>query len=119
MARVIVGCARGADQPDGATVAYLTASGAQTAGHEVVLWLTGDGVRLATTGGLDGVQSPDGPAVSGLHDQFVAAGGRILVCPVCAKPRGIGEADLVAGAALQGVAALMQFAGDAAMTFSY
>lgn len=68
--------------------------------------------------GLDGVESRDGPAVSGLHDQFVAAGGGILVCPACAKPRGIGEADLVAGAALQGVSALMQFAGDVAMTLT-
>ncbi len=119
MARVIVGCARGPNQPDGATVAYLTPTRAESAGHEVVLWLTEDGVRLAVGGGLDDVQAPDGPAVAALHDQFVAAGGRILVCPVCAKPREIGEQDLVDGAALEGVAALMQFAGDGAMTFTY
>ncbi len=119
MARVIVGCSRGAQEPDGATVAYLTATGAQAAGHEVVLWLTEDGVRLAVNDGLDGVQAPDGPVVADLHDRFVAAGGRILVCPVCAKPRQIAQDDLVAGATLEGVAALMQFAGDQAMTFSY
>lgn len=119
MARVVVGCSRGAEEPDGATVAYLTATGAQTAGHEVAFWLTGDGVRLAVNGGLDGVQAPDGPVVAELHDRFVAAGGRILVCPVCAKPRDVREDDLVAGAKLEGVAALMQFAGDTAMVFNY
>jgi len=119
MGKVVVGCSRSGDQPDGATVAYLTATGAQSAGHEVVLWLTEDGVRLAARGGLDGVQVPEGPVVASLHDQFVAAGGRILVCPVCAKPRAVGEGDLVEGAALQGVAALMQFAGETAMVFTY
>src|SRR5690348_10026358 len=48
MGRVVVGCAKGNENPDAVVAAYLTAGAALDRGDEVVMWLTSDGVRLAT-----------------------------------------------------------------------
>ncbi len=119
MSKVIVSCTSGAESPDNVTVTYLTAGAALDAGHEVVMWLTVEGVRLATPGYVDDIQSPEAPPISRLHEQFVEKGGRFYVCPICAKPRGVAEDGLVDGAEMKGATPLMEFAGDSAMTFSY
>ena len=47
-----------------------------------------------------------------LLDAFIDNGGRIGVCPPCAKTAGIGDADLVANAEWMGGAALIEAAGQ-------
>src|SRR5437763_12838518 len=54
MARVVVGCEHGSEGPDSVVVAYLTAGAALDRGDEVVMWLTSEGVRLATNGYVAG-----------------------------------------------------------------
>jgi molybdate transport system regulatory protein len=41
-----------------------------------------------------------GRAVHDRYREFQAAGGRVMVCPVCMKAIDIGEGDLIAGAAV-------------------
>jgi predicted peroxiredoxin len=119
MARVIVGCAHGEEDPDGVVVSYLTAGAALDKGHEVVMWLTSEGVRLAVGGYADRIRADKEPPVSGVHAQFIEKGGRFYVCPICFNERALDDSELVQGAELQGATPLMEFAGDSAMTFTY
>src|SRR4051812_29882141 len=117
--RVIVGCARGEENPDTGAVAYLTAGAALDEGRDVVLWLTSEGVRLGLRGYADGIGADKGPPAARLHAQFIEKGGRFYVCPICFNERSLDEAELVENAELKGATPLMEFAGDSAMTFTY
>ena len=117
--RVIVGCTHGEEDADRVTVAYLTAGAALDQGKDVVMWLTVEGVRLATPGYADAIALPGAPPVERLHAQFIEKGGRFFVCPICAEPRGVTEGALVDGAELKGATPLMEFAAGGAMTFNY
>ncbi|MDP8942992.1 MAG: DsrE family protein [Actinomycetota bacterium] len=117
--RVIVGCTHGSEDPDRVTVSYLTAGAALDQGKEVVMWLTVEGVRLATQGYADAIQSPEAPPVERLHRQFIEKGGEFYVCPICFTARQLDEGTLVENATLKGATPLMEFAGDGAMTFNY
>lgn len=117
--RVIVGCTHGAEDPDRVVVAYLTAGAALDQGKEVVMWLTSDGVRLATAGYVDPIREGMEPPVSRVHQQFIEKGGRFYVCPICFNERELDEGSLVQNAELKGATPLMEFAGDSAMTFNY
>jgi len=117
--RTVVGCAHGEDDPDKVVVAYLVAGAALDQGKDVVMWLTGDGVRLATDGYVGPIRSDLDPPLQRVHDQFVEKGGRFFVCPICFKERDLDEGSLVSGAELKGATPLMEFAGDEAMVFNY
>lgn len=117
--RVIISCTHGEEDPDRVAVAYLTAGAALDQGKDVVMWLSADGVRLALAGVADRVRENQDPPVARLHAQFADKGGRFYVCPICFKERDLQDADLVDNAELKGATPLMEFAGDAAMVFSY
>ena len=117
--RVIVGCQHGDENPDSVAVAYLTAGAALDQGKDVVMWLTSDGVRLGLRGYADGIRTDKDPPGERLHALFIEKGGRFYVCPICFKERSLDESELVANAELKGATPLMEFAGDAAMTFTY
>ena len=119
MARVVVGCAHGNESPDSVVVAYLTAGAALDRGDEVVLWLTSDGVRLATNGYVSDIRQDMEPPVQRVHDQFIEKGGSFYVCPICFNEREMSEGDLVANAELKGASPLMEFVGDGATVFNY
>lgn len=117
--RVIVSCTHGEEDPDRVAVAYLTAGAALDHGKDVVMWLSAEGVRLALAGVADRVRENQDPPVARLHAQFADKGGRFYVCPICFKERDLQDGDLVDNAELKGATPLMEFAGDAAMVFSY
>jgi predicted peroxiredoxin len=117
--RVIVGCTHGGEDPDRVIVAYLTAVAALDQGHDVVMWLTVEGVRLGLRGYADRIRADMDPPVERVHGQFVEKGGRFYVCPICFNERDLDAGELVESAELQGATPLMEFAADGAMTFSY
>jgi len=117
--KVIISCTHGAEDPDRVTVSYLTAGAALDKGHDVVMWLTIEGVRLATPGYADQITLPKAPPVERLHAQFVEKGGRFFVCPICLDGRDIDHGSLIDGAEVKGATPLMEFAGDHALTFNY
>jgi uncharacterized protein len=119
MARVVVGCSHGNEDPDGVVVSYLTAGAALDRGDDVVMWLTSDGVRLALDGYVADIREGQEPPVQRVHDQFVEKGGRFYVCPVCFNDRKLNDADLVQSAELLGATPLMEFVGDGATVFTY
>jgi predicted peroxiredoxin len=117
--RVIVGCSHGEEDPDRVVAAYLTAGAALDQGKDVLMWLTSEGARLALAGYVDPIRAAQEPPVKRVHDQFLDKGGRFYACPICFKERELDETDLVQNAELQGATPLMQYAGEATMTFTY
>jgi predicted peroxiredoxin len=119
VSRAAVSLTTGLEDPERVTVALLVAVGAAESGRDCLMFLTKEAVRLATTGVAVGVACDGCPAIPDLMSRYVAAGGELLVCPVCFNARQLAEGSLVAGARLGGSVQLWEWIGDGATTFSY
>ena len=96
------------NDPDRVAIPLVLANNALAMGEDVLIWLTLEAVQLAKLGGADGLQPKSFPALTELLDSFKQNGGRIGVCPPCAKTYGVSEDNLVDNASWMGAAALLE-----------
>lgn len=94
-------------EPDLAAAPLVVANNALAAGADVLVWLTHDGVELAKKGQAERVQPQSFPNLGELLGSYTAAGGKIGVCPPCAKTRGLTDENLHADAKWMGAQALL------------
>jgi predicted peroxiredoxin len=117
--KVVIGLTHGLDDPERVLLAYLMGVEALRKDKQVVMWLTKDGVHVATPGFAARVEVPGAPSVLDLHNEYVERGGRFFACPVCVKTRNLEGAELVEGAEVKGAASLYEFTEGGALTFNY
>ena len=96
--RILINCSHGQEDAERATLPFVVANVAATADQETIVFLTIEGVRLATRGYADAVQKEGFPPLGEVIRSFLANGGQVWACGACTKPRGITDADLIAGA---------------------
>lgn len=116
---LIFNCTYDRTDPERATLPFVAANIAATAGRSAVVLCTIDGVRLGTRGGADGVASPGLPPLPDLVREFVGNGGEVWLCGACTKPRGITEDQLVAGAKIVGAARVVEEVALGARTVAF
>jgi predicted peroxiredoxin len=119
MSRAAISLTTGLEDPEKVTVALLVAVGAAESGRATLMFLTKEAVRLATEGVAQGVACEGCPSIPELARRLEAAGGQLLVCPICFNARKLNELTLVANARLGGTVPLWEWIGDGATTFSY
>ena len=117
--RLIFNCTHGKEDPERATLPFVAANIAATAGQEAVVLCTIDAVWLGTEGGTDEVASPGLPALRDLYGEFVDNGGRVWLCGACTKPRGITEDSLAKGATIVGAAKVVEEVVAGARTIAF
>ena len=117
--KVVINLATGLEDPERVTLAFLVAGAAAQAGKQVTMFLTKEAVRLALTGFAQGVACDGCPALETLAEQYAAAGGRMLVCPICFNARKLSQDDLIQSAEIGGATPLWEWIGDGATVFSY
>ena len=119
MAKLLVHCTHGKDDPERATLAFVVGNVAATADQETVLLLTIDAVWLATRGYADAVHHEGFQPLKEVIQSFVANGGRIWACGACTKPRGITEQDMIEGARIVTAANAVEYlvSGAASLDF--
>ena len=117
--KVVIGQTHGSDDPEAVLIGYLLGVEALRAGKQVVMWLTKDGIYIATDGYSDALSVPDAPSIKDLHAEYVEKGGRFFACPVCVKTRGLESAAWVEGAEVKGAPSLFEFTQGGALTFNY
>ena len=119
MNKAAVSLTTGLEDPEKVTVALLVAVGAAESGHPTMMFLTKEAVRLATDGVATGVACDGCPPIPDLLKRYDAAGGELLVCPICFNARRLDDATLLANATLGGTVPLWEWIGEGATTFSY
>lgn len=119
MSKAAISLTTGLEDPEKVTVALLVAVGAAETGRETMLFLTKEAVRIATEGFATGVACEGCPPIKDLLARYEAAGGAMLVCPICFNARALGESTLSGNATLGGTIPLWEWIGDGATTFSY
>ena len=118
--KVVINLATGLEDGERVTVALLVGGAALERGKQVTMFLTKEAVRVALPGYADGIACDGCPPLARLLEQFAAAGGQLLVCPICFNARHLAEDTLVENAALGGTVPLWEWIGDEpATTFSY
>ncbi len=117
--KVVIGQTHGTNDPEAVLIGYLLGVEALRAGKEVLMWLTKDGVHLATNGYSDAISVPDAPSIAALHAEYIERGGRFYACPICVKSRGLNDAEWVQGAEVKGAPSLFEFTSGGALTFNY
>jgi predicted peroxiredoxin len=117
--KVVIGQTHGTNDPEAVLIGYLLGVESLRAGKQALMWLTKDGVFVATQGYADGISVPGAPSVAALHAEYIERGGRFYACPVCVKSRGLESAEWVNGAEVKGVPSLLEFTQGGALIFNY
>ncbi len=96
----------------------VLANNALAAGGDVLVWTSLEGVKLAQQGAAAGLIPKSFPPVAELLKTFSENGGRIGVCPPCAKTHGVTQENMVPNAEFMGGAAVIG-AAENRQTFSF
>ena len=109
----------GLEDAEKVTVALLVAVGAAESGRPTLVFLTKEAVRLALAGTAIGTACDGCPSIPDLMKRYDAAGGQLLVCPICFNSKALDPDGLVSNAVLGGTVQLWEWIGEGATTFSY
>ena len=119
MAKLMINCTHGKDDPERATLAFVVGNVAASADQEAAVLLTIDGVWNATRGYADDICKEGFQPLREVMQSFVSHGGQIWVCGTCAKPRGITDKDLVEGARIVTAANAVEYLASGASSLSF
>lgn len=117
--KLIFNCTWGPEEPERATLPFVAANIAATAGLEAVVLCTIDAVRLGCRGGGQGVEATGLPKLADLMTEFVANQGSVWLCGACTKPRGITEDQLAEGVCIVGAARVVEEIAAGARTVNF
>jgi uncharacterized protein len=120
MARFLVHVHTGPENPTKAALAFLVAATALAEGHEVDLFLAGDGVRLLSGEVVTSLEGVGTGRLAAHLESIVGAGGRFYLSGMSAKARGLGD-DILAGKPAEFAMpdVLVRLAAGADVTLSY
>jgi predicted peroxiredoxin len=94
VAKLLVHVTCGPEHPTKAALAFLVARAAIDEGHEVTMFLAGDGVQLVRDGVLDSLTGLGTGSLRESFDAVVAGGAKLYVSGMSSKARGVGQPDL-------------------------
>lgn len=102
------------------SVAWSIANTAAASDMKVTVFLVASGVDWVRKGAAEVARlNPLDPSINDMITNLIANGGRILVCPPCAKVRGYSEEDFVEGVTIAGAPAMLEVVNRGAGTLSF
>ena len=102
------------------SVAWSVANGGLASGFQVTMFLVSSGVDWVRKGGADIARlNPLDPPVKDMIQNLIQSGGKIMVCPPCAKVRGYGQEDFIEGVELAGSVAMLGVVSEGASTLTF
>ena len=107
-AKFLINCQHGSDDPERATISLILAVTAAK-NNEAVIFATSSASDLCVIDGAEKVHAEGYEPASDLLDAFVSNGGKIWLCPACAKAKNITTDDLVTGVEIAGAPKSMDF----------
>jgi len=111
--KFLINCQEGANNVERATISFILAVTASKS-CETAVFMTSDATTLCLKGGVDGLVAQGYEPLSDLFAAFLENGGKIWLCPACAKAKQISEDDFVDGVEIAGAQRTMAFMADGA-----
>ncbi len=106
--KIVYVVSHGADDPERAILPFMHANGALTMDVEAVVILMGSAVMLARKGFMNHVFAGGLPPLKKLMEDFLAQGGRLLLCTPCVQFRQIDKSELMEEAKMIAAAAFTE-----------
>lgn len=94
MSKLLIHVTHGPEAPTRAALGFLVARSALDEGHEVEIFLAGDGSQLLRDAVLDSLTGLGTGSLREHYDAIVAGGGRFHVSGMSSAARGVSDADL-------------------------
>jgi predicted peroxiredoxin len=117
--KLVVVVTRGCDD-ERSSVAWSVANGGVASGMEVHMFLVSSGVDWVRKGAAAVARpNPLDPPVMEMMQRIMENGGRIMVCPPCAKVRGYERENLLEGVELAGSVSMHALIQEGAATLSF
>ena len=117
--KLVVVVTRGFDD-ERASVAWSVANGGIASGMEVHMFLVSSGVDWVRKGAAAVARpNPLDPPMQEMIERVRDSGGRIMVCPPCAKVRGYEAENLLQGVELAGSVSMHALILEGAATLSF
>ncbi|MBC8338166.1 MAG: DsrE family protein [Alphaproteobacteria bacterium] len=101
------------------SVGWSVANSGINTGLDVSVFLAAEGVDCVRKHGGTAQLNPLDPTLGEMMDNFIESGGKIMVCPACAKVRGYSPKDLIEGAEIKGSPAMHELIKEGAATLSF
>src|SRR5947207_4581749 len=106
--KLMFNCTHGKEDPERATLPFVAANIAATAGQDAVVLCTIDAVWIGTEGGTESIAQPGLPILSDLYREYVENSGQVWLCGACTKPRDITEDMVAKGSTIVGAAKVVE-----------
>ena len=120
MSKILIHVTRGPEDPTRAALGFLVGKAAVDEGHDVSLFLAGDGVQLLRDAVLDNLVGLGTGRLRESYDALAAAGARFYLSGMSSAGRGLTEDDLAGKPAeLAQPSRLVQLALEHDRTFTY
>jgi predicted peroxiredoxin len=117
--KLVIVISRGFDD-ERSSVAWSIANTAAASDFDLTVFLVASGVDWVRKGAVGVARlNPLDPTIQEMLDNVMSSGGKILVCPPCAKVRGYGEDDLLDGVTIAGAPAMLEVVKQGASTLSF
>ena len=102
------------------SVAWSVANGGISGGLKLTVFLTSSAVVWGTKGqGYQARPNPLDPPIGEMIQNLIDRGGKVFVCPPCARVRGIEEEDLLDGVVMKGSGAMHERIKEGAATLCF
>ena len=106
--KYLINCTYGTDNPEKATIAFILAFGVSKT-SETVVFATGGSYDLFLEDKVPDVHVEGYEPINGFIDGFIENGGKVWLCPACAKAKGVTHEDLIHGVEIAGAPKTMEF----------
>jgi len=117
--KLVIVITRGFDD-ERSSVGWSIANAGIASDMEVTVFLAAAGVDWVRKGGADAARlNPLDPPMKEMIGNLMSNGGKVLVCPPCAKVRGYSEDDLLEGVTVAGAPAMLEVVKQGASTLSF
>lgn len=117
--KIVILITRGMDD-ERSSVAWSIANASIASDLDVTVFLAAAGVDWVRKNGADVARlNPLDPPIKDMLENVMSNGGKVLVCPPCAKVRGYDETDLVEGVTVAGAPAMLEVVKQGASTLCF
>jgi len=117
--KLVIVISRGLDD-ERSSVAWSIANASIASDMELTVFLVASGVDWVRKGAAELPHlNPVDPPMKQLVGNVMSSGGRVLVCPPCAKVRGYSPDDMVEGVTVAGAPAMLEVVKQGAATLSF
>jgi len=102
------------------SVTWSVANGGIASGLDVTVFLVASGADIVRKGAIAHARmNPLDPPVKDMVENFMESGGKVIVCPPCAKVRGYEPEDMIDGIEVAGSPAVHALIKEGAATLCF